>query len=318
MMQEDETAYELLANGGKWTDKMARATLPILLWAAKHHRTITYKQLAEELHRRTRDPIKRRMTLYGKPAGKIGEILIRLSDETGLDIPPLNSIVVNAGTGLPGAGATYFIKRLLAPNLRQGLGRGDVNALAQAAVNAVLNHHDWDLVAKALNVKKLPTVQVLQESSFESEPIRLPEQQPMAGGYSESLQHKALKCWAIANPKFFRRYGNFGVGTNEFRLESGDSLDGYLCSQIARLAIEVKASNAPDSEVFRGIFQCIKYRATLRAMQLADSVIPNANAILLLTRDAPAEAKRLAKRLQVDILRAPVGSDLPDRKVARM
>ncbi|CUK11811.1 hypothetical protein [Achromobacter xylosoxidans] len=314
MMQQGEKARELLASGSKWTDEMARAVLPILLWAAKNHRTITYKQLAEELHRRTRDPIKRRMTLYGKPAGKVGTTVIRLSKETGWDIPPLNAIVVNAGTRLPGDGATYFIKQLLHPSLRQGIGKGDSDALAQAAVDAVLNYSGWDEVARALDVKRLPSVQALQKRApkSEREPIRRPSQQPTAGGYPESPQHKALKCWAITNPKFFDRYGKFKVGRNEFRLESGDYLDAYLSSRKARLAIEVKASNAPESEIFRGIFQCIKYRATLRAMQLADGVLPNANAVLLLTRDAPTEARRLAKRLQVDILRAPAGADRPD------
>lgn len=309
MTQQGEAARELLAAGGKWTDEMAREALPILLWAAQNNRTITYKQLAEELASRTGEPVKRRMTLYGKPAGKIGDALILLAEETGWDIPPLNAIVVNAATELPGDGATYFIKRLLLPSLRSNITKGDAKALAEAAVSSVLNHTDWPHVAQALGVSKLPPVRVLQDTTPTSEPIRRPAPSPKAGGYPESEKHKALKRWAIANPAFFEKYGKFRQGVNEAALESGDKLDALLSNQKTRLAIEVKASNAPDSEVFRGIFQCIKYRATLRAMQTADSVIPNANAVLLLTHAAPAEALRLARRLRVDILVAPAGAD---------
>ena len=53
MTQQGEAARELLAGGEKWTDEMAREALPMLLWAAQINRTISYKQLAEELARRT-------------------------------------------------------------------------------------------------------------------------------------------------------------------------------------------------------------------------------------------------------------------------
>jgi hypothetical protein len=308
-MTQGTAARQLLVLGERWTDTMAREALPILLWVAEHRRTITYKQLAEELEARTGEPVKRRMTLYGKPAGKIGDALILLADEAGWDIPPLNAIVVNASTDLPGDGATYFIKQLLHRDLRRNLAKGDAEALALAAVEAVQHYSDWKKVARALGVRRLTPVQALQESEPESEPIRRPKPSPKAGSYPESLQHKTLKLWAVQHPKFFDKYGKFSAGKNEVRLDSGDSLDAQFTNQRTRLAIEVKASNAPDSEVFRGIFQCVKYRATLRAMQLADSTIPNANAVLLLARDTPKEAKRLAKRLLIDILTAPNGAD---------
>jgi hypothetical protein len=305
----EESARELLASGDKWADRMARTTLPILLWAAQHHQPITYKQLAEELADRTGEPIKRRMTLYGKPAGKIGDVLILLARDTGWDIPPLNAIVINAGTKLPGDGATDFIKRLLLPSVRRSIAKGDTTALAKAAVESALNHTDWARVANALKVGRLLPVRVLKESKPENEPIKRPKPASPDIGYAETAQHKALKRWAAANPWFFRKYGQFGHGRNEARLESGDKLDALLISKTMRLAIEVKASNAPDLEVYRGIFQCVKYRATLKAMQTADGVIPNANAVLLLTRSGPADAQRLARRLQVDVLIAPAGAD---------
>lgn len=65
----------------------------------------------------------------------------------------------------------------------------------------------------------------------------------------------------------------------------------------------------PASEIFRGIFQCVKYRATLRAMQLAAGEATNAQAVLLTTAKIPQEAVRLAKRVRVVILTAPVAAE---------
>ena len=105
-MKADAThdARSYFESGTEWTSHIARLALPILLWVAKKGRTITYKQLAEELQARHGESIKRRMTLYGKPAGKIGDTLIMLAEEWQEDVPPVNAIVVNAQTELPGKG----------------------------------------------------------------------------------------------------------------------------------------------------------------------------------------------------------------------
>ena len=82
-LDDYENACEFMDAGEKWVDKVARFALPILLWAGKNGKPITYTQLAEEIALRHREPIVPRKQLYGKPAGKIGDALIGLSDEWG-------------------------------------------------------------------------------------------------------------------------------------------------------------------------------------------------------------------------------------------
>ncbi len=309
-MTSDITAREYLESGTNWTSQIAPLTLPILLWVAKKGLTITYKQLAHELHARHGEEIKHRMTVYGWPAGKIGHAINMLSDEWGEDVPPLNAIVVNAQTKLPGHGANSFIKRYLNRHAQRRLTDANRDALAEEVLESVRDYTEWDKVARYFGIRRLLPVSELIDKKQDEEPISLPPMPKQRGGYEESETHKNLKHWAALNPRFFSTFGKFTAGKNEFDLRSGDKLDAYLVNKEICLAIEVKASNAPDSEIFRGIFQCIKYRATLRATQLAEGEPTNAQSVLVTTRPIPTEAQRLAKRLRVIILVAPKEAEL--------
>lgn len=304
-MKTDITARSYLESGSNWTSQIAPLSLPILLWVAKKGLTITYKQLALELHARYGEEIKHRMTVYGWPAGKIGHAINLLSDEWGEDVPPLNAIVVNAQTKLPGHGANSFIKRYLNRHAQRRLTDANRDTLAEEVLESVRDYTEWDKVARYFGIRQLLPVTELLDKKQDEEPISLPPMPAKHGGYEESEKHQNLKLWAAQNPKVFSQFGKFAAGENEYDLRSGDKLDAYLCNRDTCLAIEVKASNAPDSEIFRGVFQCIKYRATLRATQLAEGEPTNAQAVLLVTRPVPTEAQRLAKRLRVIILTAP-------------
>jgi hypothetical protein len=304
-MNQELSAREYLESNDKWSGRISQLALPILLWAAKKGMTITYKQLAFELHSRHGEEIKHRMTVYGWPAGRIGHALEMLADEWGESVPPLNAIVVNAQTHLPGHGANSFIKRFLNRDAQRRLTQNNRDELAEEVLASVHDYSGWDAVAKYFGIKRLAPVLELSGAKRDSEPIKLPPMPKKRGGYEESEEHQNLKHWASENPKFFGDFGKFRAGEVEVDLRSGDRLDAYLENRETRLAVEVKASNAPDSELFRGVFQCVKYRATLRAMQLADGDYPNAQSVLVTTRSIPEEVKRLARRLRVAILLAP-------------
>lgn len=310
-VSEEMTAREYMDSGYDWKSRIARLTLPILIWVAKHGKTITYKQLATELQFRYGEEIKRRMTLYGWPVGKIGHALIYLSDEWGEEVPPINALVVNAQSGLPGKGANNFIVKFLNRKVRRRLTDSNRNALAEEAIQSVWDYPDWDRVAKEFGISKrqLTPVKELLSVKQDDDPIVMPPVKPVRGSQGESDQHISLKRWAAQNPKHFARFGKFPKGQNEYLLRSGDSLDAYLENGDSCLAIEVKASNVPASEIFKGIFQCVKYRATLRAMQLAAGEVTNAQAVLLTTAKIPKEAVRLAKRVRVEILTAPITAE---------
>lgn len=302
-MKDLNSAHEYLKNNDNWTARVARLSLPILLAAAKDGQEITYKKLALQLNRQYGEEIKRRWDLYGGVVGRIGAALEILSESWGERIPPLNAIVVNAKTGLPGHGADEFVKHYIDASYRR-MNRGNRDKLARddlsrEAIRAVHDYPWWDKVAEYFGISQLPS------SKKKEWKIHVPKIPSLRGNHEESENHKKLKDWTRKNPKFFSAFGNFKSGVVEFIISSGDRLDAFLVNHESRLAIEVKASNAPDDELFRGVFQCIKYRATLRAMQLADGEVPNAQAVLVTTRKVPSEVRRLAERLQVAILIAP-------------
>lgn len=65
-----------------------------------------------------------------------------------------------------------------------------------------------------------------------------------------------------------------GEGLTEKRLPSGDSLDVYFQNDEERVAVEVKPATSDRADLTRGIFQCVKYTAVLRAQAIAEAGSP--------------------------------------------
>ena len=91
-------------NRRPWTINKARAILPILVQrvqAARHVQVdedpeikITYEALGNEIDAYCRN--------LNYPLGCIGDILSEMNEQREEDIPPIQGLVVNKGTGLPG------------------------------------------------------------------------------------------------------------------------------------------------------------------------------------------------------------------------
>jgi hypothetical protein len=133
------------------------------------------------------------------------------------------------------------------------------------------------------------------------EPIPPPNRTKFARGPETEL-HRKLKRWLADHPDAVSTFGEFKKGEPECWLASGDRLDVLFTNARTRLAAEVKTSDAPNEEVQRGIYQCVKYRATLRAMQLAAMEPPNAQAVLVIDCHPTSIVRRLAERLSVAIV----------------
>jgi hypothetical protein len=172
------------------------------------------------------------------------------------------------------------------------------NAYAQQAIEAVLSYDGWDRAGKYLG---LELADLDDGSADRGDPIPPPDPKHFATG-PETDGHKALKAWVVEHPEVFKAHGTFERGDTEQGLSSGDRLDVLFDNGRTRLAVEVKAKDAHDAEVQRGVYQCIKYRATLRAMQLAATMPPNAQAVLVLERKPSRNVVNLAMRLSVVIM----------------
>ncbi|MDQ1109307.1 hypothetical protein QE424_002466 [Stenotrophomonas rhizophila] len=76
-----------------------------------------------------------------------------------------------------------------------------------------------------------------------------------------------------------------------------------------RLAVEVKTSTCSEDDLMRGVYQCVKYRAILRAEQLATRRVPNGDAVLICPRAPRKITKALIQRLNVNFRRVPVAAE---------
>jgi len=102
------------------------------------------------------------------------------------------------------------------------------------------------------------------------------------------MRHKAhLKCCLPGKQR----------GQKEQILWSGDKVDVYFVE--SALAVEVKTQDARFDELHRGIFQCVKYKAVLRAQQIHDQKVPSADCVLAVGGKLPNGLQEIASLLQV-------------------
>jgi hypothetical protein len=99
--KEDSSAASILAGDSLYIQR-AREAFPILVRQAIARQELVYSALADEMGM----PNPRNLNYV---LGAIGNAIKELSVEWGEDIPPLQCVVVNKFTGLPGEGVAWFI-----------------------------------------------------------------------------------------------------------------------------------------------------------------------------------------------------------------
>jgi hypothetical protein len=92
-------------SGDKLYQQRARSALPLLVRQATASTPIIYEDLAHELEM----PNPRNLNYV---LGSIGQTLLNLSKHWGIEVPPIQCLVVNKNTRLPGEGIGWFITDL--------------------------------------------------------------------------------------------------------------------------------------------------------------------------------------------------------------
>ena len=114
-----------LIGGDKLYQKRARRALPILVRQAIAHRTMFYTELASELGMSN----PRNMNF---PLGAIGNTILHLAETWGRPVPPIQALVVNKSTGLPGVGIAWRVPA----SQRRGEGMPPENRSTQPTVGS--------------------------------------------------------------------------------------------------------------------------------------------------------------------------------------
>ena len=299
--------------GSGWTAVTARRMFPLLVWCAQQGKKITYGQLDTELQRRGWGHHVN-VVVYGRPAGTIGNACIEIEREIGEKIPPLNALVVNAKSGIPGTGCDYYLATYLDKNRSRSLTNAQRKAMAEETMEEVWRFQKWEEILNRCGFKPI-------HSGIPSLHSNSPRKAPRKRGWStepESPEHQALKKWVAENPQVLGSKIPYRSGKTEWLFASADRVDVMFEHKDGCMAVEVKAANANDADLERGIYQCVKYQALLRAELKAEGKIPNGSSLLITEVQLSSDLQTLANLLGVRVTVVPVKRDTAKRGKARL
>jgi hypothetical protein len=267
--------------GNKLYQERARTALPLLVRQAAAAKPIFYSALAEELGM----PNPRNLNYV---LGSIGQAMVGLSKKWKTKVPPIQCLVVNKATGLPGEGIGWF---LIAKEDFGKLPLRRRREIVQAELQHIYAYPHWDEVLQELEINAVDT-------DFSSEVDKAAR--AIDGG--ESASHKRLKEYVANNPHVIGLPKSTPMGTTEYGLPSGDSLDVSFKQKKSWVAAEVKSKISDQADIVRGIFQCVKYQAVLDAVLLSESKPQNANTVLVLESELPEHLRPLCNLLGVEVI----------------
>lgn len=278
-IQTAKIAHGDILTGNKLYEQRARKALPYIVRQAKAGQTIFYSDLAEEIN----IPNPRNLNF---PLGAIGQALITLGKSTNTIIPPIQCLVINKGTGLPGDGIEWFISQTAFNKLTKSQKRELVNR----QLTNIFAYPNWDWVL----------------NQFDLEPVKsnvadiIDKAKKIGFGHGESEQHKNFKEYLAQNPSLLGL--KVSVGTIEYKLPSSDSIDILFTDKGQIIGVEVKSSISDTPDILRGLFQCVKYKHLIEAEQAVKNKTPDSRVILALQGLFPTELISVRNILGIEVI----------------
>ncbi len=268
--------------GEKLYQQRARIALPILVRQAKAEHPITYEALADEM-----DMPNPRNLNY--PLGAIGSSLEILSERWKMKIPLINVLVVNKHNGLPGEGISWFIKD---KKVYEKSSTKQKREIVKEILSEIYTFHYWDDV---LNDFELNPASSKKNKTLEEKAKKFRK-----GGESEV--HKKLKKYVANHPDKIGLKNTKTKGEIEFSFPSADAVDVLFKLDKEWIGTEVKTKESGLEDILRGLYQCIKYKALIEAMQMVNQEPINARCILALGGKFPPELKGIKNTLGVEVV----------------
>ena len=125
------------------------------------------------------------------------------------------------------------------------------------------------------------------------------------GGKGEGPEHKTLKEYVHEVAAKVCKASVEGSQV-EYPLKSGDKVDVTAWNTKMIWHIEVKSHISKDPDVTRGIYQCIKYAAVGKAMEMAENSDRDVKSLLVIETELSPKVGRLADQLGVRVYTLPV------------
>lgn len=256
-----------------------RLAIPVLIhWAQTKQPNHTYTDLIAALG-------KKRFSGVGHVLGAEQDVMEALAKELEIKIPTLNSLIKNEKTGLPADGFSY-----VEPSYNSWTDEGK-RIFVKGLDEDAMNFPHWGMVLSRLGLE--PLISLTPE---EIESIRVSTH----GSDGEGTEHKFLKEFIFNHPESLG-LKNISKAQMEYILPSGDRLDIYFeLEDGSKVAVEVKSRISDDADIIRGIFQCVKYEAVIKALSSFETEsIPKVMSILATGRSLSAIHHKLVEKLNI-------------------
>jgi len=282
--------------GDRWTEKTARAILPLLVQLAQRRQTITYGRLDLEIQDRGWGHHVHHAK-YGWPAGAVGDAIAEMEQDWGKPIPPINALIVNGTTGLPSKGVDPYVERYVHEKYRKRkLTATERRSILENIVHpAIFDFDEWEELLRHMSLAPLAGKRGGKGRTVA----------PTRGGWSdehESKYHKALRKYVAENPTVVGLPIGFRKGNLRHVFPSADKPDVMFDDGKTALAVEVKSRTSNEADLERGIYQSVKYKALLVAEQMATKRIPGGRAVLVVEAALPRRLRFLAELLRIPVV----------------
>ena len=159
-----------------------------------------------------------------------------------------------------------------------------------------IHYKKWDWVLSSLGLAPSTIIDDIEKIR---EKIK---KEYKSGG--ESKYHIKLKEYVCKHPEIVGiEDKDVIVRETEHLLLSGDKLDAYFQTYDgSKIAIEVKSRISNDTDILRGLFQCIKYQTILDAECKVESKESKNSVFLVLEGQLSSDNKRIRDVFNINVL----------------
>lgn len=284
------------------------ATMAMMRWLVAAALDNSYLTYGEAKHRLEEEVGFDRLARAGRTGYTAGSMIDKLLQVDPL-APLLNVLLVERATELPSDGAGSFLaNRYGEPRLRREGAKDRHPRLWRRVFDMAAGE-----VYATPEVEWRRLFQLAFGDQLDPEQVARERQRRKAGAEDDGIQygrsgegpnHKALRLWVHENPGLISKRFVTAVAETEFVLDSADRVDVLLRTGDGVVAVEVKSRDSNVVDLRRGVFQCIKYRAVLQAMDIREDDLVDA---MLVTEQAlPGEISTLLKKHQISHFLAPM------------
>lgn len=252
-------------------------------------------------------------TIFATRIGLVAGELMNLIHSVDPKAPLINVLVVNQQDELPSKGAGSFMAtrfknpRLSIKNYKQLYPAKWRTYFDRAAAEVyAYSPEAWAELYEAVFEEKLPqeAIKAEREKRQEGNEDDFGTGAGKYGAGGEGVHHRALRLWVTNNPdKVGRGYPRARTET-EYNLDSGDRVDSVFHLADRTIALEVKSRISNFVDLKRGVFQCIKYRAVMTAMDVRTEV--PVEAVLVTETKLPGEILALLRQHGIRHFQAPL------------